>query len=118
MQLMTAAAASRVITAPRVCFIVESGTDVRLVEGLASRFQITIFARRIQGGVEISQEPSASVNMLRGPSSRVQFAIAVLRFLWSGRVKELVPGRSAALPPTWLDAVDFDGSQIEIGVAG
>src|SRR6266516_839323 len=83
MQLTTVAAT--MTRTPRVCFVVESGTDVRLVEGLASRFQVTTFARRIQGGVEISQEPSASVNMLRGPSSRVQFAIALLRFLWSGR---------------------------------
>src|SRR6266581_502613 len=85
MQLMTVAAASHATSAPRVCFIVESGTDVRLVEGLASRFQMTIFARRIQGGVEISQEPCASVKMLRGPSSRVHFAIALVTFLWSGR---------------------------------
>jgi thioredoxin reductase len=40
------------------------------------------------------------------------------RFLWSGRIRRLVPGRSAELPPSWLESVDFDGSQIEIEVAG
>jgi thioredoxin reductase len=40
------------------------------------------------------------------------------RFLWGGHVKHLTPGRSAALRPTWLEAVDFDGSQIEIEVVG
>ena len=69
--------------APRLCFIVESGTDVRLVEGLARRFQVTIFARQIHDGVEISQTPAAPVHTLRGPSSRIRFAVAVAKFLWN-----------------------------------
>jgi thioredoxin reductase len=40
------------------------------------------------------------------------------RLLWSGQVSRLAPGRSAELPPIWLESVDFDGSQIEIGLAG
>src|SRR5437867_2091667 len=67
--------------AHRLCFIVESGTDVRLVEGLARRFQITIIARHIQDGVEISQAPAAPVHTLRGASSRIRFAVAVAKFL-------------------------------------
>ena len=77
----------RLADAPRVCFIVESGTDVRLVEGLAKQFQITVFARRIQGGVEVSQRPSASVKVLRGPASHLKFAVAVFRFLRKHRLK-------------------------------
>ena len=79
---MTQSVASHT-NAHRLCFIVESGTDVRLVEGLASRFQITIFARQIQGGVEISQTPAAPVHTLRGPSSRIRFAVAVAKCLWN-----------------------------------
>src|SRR5437773_8366227 len=69
--------------APHLCFNVESGTDVRLVEGLARRFQVTIFARQIHDGVEISQTPAAPVHTLCGPSSRIRFAVAVAKFLWN-----------------------------------
>jgi hypothetical protein len=41
----------------RLCFIVESGTDVRMVEGLAERFDLSVLARRITDGVEISWPP-------------------------------------------------------------
>jgi glycosyltransferase involved in cell wall biosynthesis len=62
----------------RLCLIVESGTDVRLVEGLAERFDLSILARRIVGGVEISQTPREPVDCLIGPASRSGFA----RFVW------------------------------------
>jgi hypothetical protein len=65
----------------RLCFLVESGTDVRLVEGLAERFDLTILARKIEGGVEISQPPSVPVNMTVGPASRLGFARMVARHL-------------------------------------
>jgi glycosyltransferase involved in cell wall biosynthesis len=61
-----------------LCFIVESGTDVRLVEGLAQRFDLSIVARRIEGGVEISQTPQTAIPILIGPPSRFAFA----RFVW------------------------------------
>ena len=61
----------------RVHFIVESGTDVRLVEGLAQYFDLTVFARRIDTGVEISQPPSPPVSCSVGPSGRMAFARAV-----------------------------------------
>src|SRR5689334_12094568 len=41
---------------PRLLFVVESGTDVRLVEGLARRFRLEILAREIPGGVAINRE--------------------------------------------------------------
>ncbi len=65
----------------RLCFIVESGTDVRLVEGLAERFELQIVARRIAGGVEISQQPTTELRTTVGPSSRVRFAAHVGRHL-------------------------------------
>lgn len=61
-----------------LCFIVESGTDVRLVEGLAQRFDLSIVARRIEGGVEISQTPNTAIPIVVGPDSRLEFA----RFVW------------------------------------
>ena len=65
----------------RLCLIIESGTDVRLVEGLCERFALSIVARRIEGGVEISHQPSRSVTTLVGPSSRLAFALLVFKYL-------------------------------------
>ncbi len=58
----------------RVLFIVESGTDVRLVEGLAQQFELTIIARKIDGGVEISQPPSIKRPIVLGPPGRGKFS--------------------------------------------
>jgi len=68
---------------PRVCFVVESGTDVRLVEGLAEICDLTVLARRIEDGAEISQPPSMPVQINVGPSARPQFALFACRNLWS-----------------------------------
>jgi glycosyltransferase involved in cell wall biosynthesis len=68
-----------------LCFVVESGTDVRLVEGLAERFDVNILARRIGGGVEISHPPSPPVPTAVGPASRFKFAIFVWRHLRAHR---------------------------------
>ena len=59
--------------------VVESGTDVRLVEGLAVRAPLSILARRIPGGVEISHAPSRTVPTVVGPASRTAFARLVWR---------------------------------------
>ena len=40
----------------RVCFIVESGTDVRLVEGLAERVALRVLARDIAKAYYESRE--------------------------------------------------------------
>jgi glycosyltransferase involved in cell wall biosynthesis len=69
----------------RLLLVVESGTDVRLVEGLAERFALTVLARRITGGAEISRPPPPSVAVEVGPASRVAFAGAVLRRLKGAR---------------------------------
>jgi glycosyltransferase involved in cell wall biosynthesis len=63
----------------RVCFVVESGTDVRMVEGLADRFDLAVIARKIKGGVEISHPPAKLIPTILGPSSRMQFARMVWR---------------------------------------
>ena len=65
----------------RVCFVVESGTDVRMVEGLAERFDLIIIARTIKGGVEISHPPRKVIPTILGPPSRTQFARMVWRQL-------------------------------------
>jgi glycosyltransferase involved in cell wall biosynthesis len=66
---------------PRLCFIVESGTDVRLIEGLAERFDLQVLARSIPGGVEISRPPATPVPITVASSSRVRFALIVCQFL-------------------------------------
>jgi glycosyltransferase involved in cell wall biosynthesis len=63
----------------RVCFVVDSGTDVRLAEGLAERVDLTILARRIRGGREISQAPSRPIDVEVGPAGHVAFALFVAR---------------------------------------
>lgn len=68
-----------------LCFVVESGTDVRLVEGLARRFALTVIARRIEGGVEISRTPAVTVPVEVGPASRIKFALFVWRHLLAHR---------------------------------
>jgi glycosyltransferase involved in cell wall biosynthesis len=69
----------------RLCLIVESGTDVRLVEGLAQDFDLTVLARKIEGGVEVSHPPRVAVPVIVGPSSRSGFAAFIARFLWRRR---------------------------------
>ena len=39
------------------------------------------------------------------------------RTLWSGRLRRLVPGRSAALPHAWAAAVDPDGGPVSVRLA-
>ncbi len=66
---------------PRLCFVVESGTDVRLVEGLAGRVDLTIAARRLEDGAEISRIPRCAFEMALGPASRAAFGRFVHSFL-------------------------------------
>jgi glycosyltransferase involved in cell wall biosynthesis len=63
----------------RVCFVVDSGTDVRLAEGLGERVELMILARRIQGGREISQAPRRPLDVEVGPSGHMAFALFVAR---------------------------------------
>lgn len=59
---------------PRVCFVVESGTDVRMVDGLSAFGDVTVIARRIVNGVEISRSPRSAARIEVGPSSFPGFA--------------------------------------------
>ena len=59
---------------PRVCFVVESGTDVRLVDGFSAISDLTVLARRIVGGVEINRPPASSAAIEVGPASFSGFA--------------------------------------------
>ncbi len=66
----------------RVCFIVESGTDVRMVEGMAEHFELSILARKIEGGAEINHPPASRVETVVGPASRAAFTRTVLAYLF------------------------------------
>lgn len=56
-----------------LCFVVESGTDVRMVEGLAECFNLTILHRKLDRPF-ISQPTSAKFTLLAGPTSRAKFS--------------------------------------------
>ncbi len=82
----------------RLLFVVESGTDVRLVQGLAEGFELSIVARKIEGGAEISQPTDAKLDMTLGPAGRALFASYVFRQLLRRRDVDavLVQGYSLA----------------------
>lgn len=65
----------------RLCFVVESGTDVRMVEGLAQRTELTLLAREVNEGRTISQPTSTHFTLWTGPSSFVRFAWFAFRTL-------------------------------------
>lgn len=69
----------------RVLFVVESGTDVRMIEGLSEIAELTVLARRIERGREISQHTSAPFCRIIGPSSRIGFGKLVFRTLLESR---------------------------------
>jgi glycosyltransferase involved in cell wall biosynthesis len=70
---------------PRVLFVVDSGTDVRLVESLAERTTLRILARRLPGGHEISQPTAAPIEMEIGPAGHAAFSVFAARRLWALR---------------------------------
>lgn len=70
---------------PRVWFVVESGTDVRLVDGLAARYDTTILARTILGGAAVNGTPANGARVLAGPHQRVAFAVWAARRILFGR---------------------------------
>jgi len=69
----------------RVAFVVESGTDVRLLEGLIKRLELEVVARKIANGVEISQAPSFAIPVTVGPSGRLKFGYFVAKYLFARR---------------------------------
>src|SRR4051794_6429556 len=69
----------------RVFFVVESGTDVRIVEKLRERVNLTLLARKIPGGVEVSQPISNFPSLYVFPSSRIRSAASIFLHLWRER---------------------------------
>jgi glycosyltransferase involved in cell wall biosynthesis len=69
----------------RLWLIVESSVDVRLVDGLAEAFDVTVVARIVKGGVEVSRPPSAVVRVVRSGPSHAWFAWRVLIALLTAR---------------------------------
>src|ERR671913_2182666 len=65
----------------RVCFVVDSGTDVRLADGLAEGTTLRILARKQPSGREISQPSRHALNVETGPAGHAAFAVFVLRRL-------------------------------------
>lgn len=68
-----------------LCFVVESGTDVRLVDGIAECFNLTILARRITGGCEVNYAPELPVSVIKGSASRLKFAVQVWKHIYARR---------------------------------
>lgn len=66
-----------------VCFVVESGTDARMLEGLAARVDLTALVRQVPGGRAVSQ--STSVSIEQRSSSRLVFTSEVFRWLLTHR---------------------------------
>lgn len=66
---------------PRVCFVVDSGTDVRLADGLAERTSVRILARTLPSGREISQPSRQELRVELGPAGHAAFAVFVFRRL-------------------------------------
>lgn len=84
---------------PRLWFVVESGTDVRLVDGMAAFAEVTVLARRVPGGVEISRPARAGVVVRVGPPALGAFAAHVFRAIRAEREQidfVLVQGYGAA----------------------
>lgn len=69
----------------RCCLVIESGTDVRLVEGIAAQFDVKVLARRIVGGREINHSPVPPVELSVGPSGRLGFAWYTFRHVCRDR---------------------------------
>jgi glycosyltransferase involved in cell wall biosynthesis len=72
---------------PRVAFVVETDTDVRLVEGMSERFDLTLIGRAVGGRVRVSQQHDEAIRVVAGPSSRIAFAYLVIRRLLESRGK-------------------------------
>ncbi len=64
----------------QLCFIVETGTDVRLVEGMASIFDLCVIYRQTNRSF-ISQSTKSEFQKLGGPDSRIEFSRFVAQYL-------------------------------------
>lgn len=62
-------------------FVIESGTDIRMIEGLARRFDLEIVFRKAKGGREINHPFRGKITSNAGPSSRVAFFFWLFGYL-------------------------------------
>ncbi len=62
----------------RMLFVLESGTDVRMVNGLAGEFSLTVVFRRLPQGREINYPSDVPTTVRPGPASRLAFAAWLL----------------------------------------
>lgn len=78
-----------IVPVPRIVyFIADSGTDARLIEGLAATVTLRVLVRAIPGGRAISQPTPVPVTV--AGSGRIGFAWLVLRTLLQDRTCDVV----------------------------
>lgn len=70
---------------PRLLFVVDSGTDVRLADGLAGGTSLRILARGLPSGREISRPSRQHLDVEVGPSGHAAFALFAFRRLLVSR---------------------------------
>jgi glycosyltransferase involved in cell wall biosynthesis len=69
----------------RVCFVVDSGTDVRLADSLAERTSLLVLARTLASGREISQPSHRPLRIERGPAGHLAFALFTMHRIFALR---------------------------------
>ena len=74
----------------RMCFVVESGTDVRMIEEFSQRYGLTVLVRRIRNGVAVSHSPEGIAKVVEYPPSRLLFGWHVFRRLFFAREFDVV----------------------------
>lgn len=63
-----------------LCFIIETGTDFRLIEGMTEKFELTLVNRCIDKNA-ISQTTDAKFSSVVGPKSRLKYSSFVFQYL-------------------------------------
>ena len=65
----------------RLCFVVEVTTDVRMVDGLGSQFDLTVLGKSTLGRKITNHPPSVDYKEVLLPANRGSFGPAVFRHL-------------------------------------
>lgn len=64
-----------------LCFICENSTDIRLVEGLAGKFKLTILGRNFSDRHIVNHPSRMPVEIILGPNSRLKFVFFIWKYL-------------------------------------
>jgi glycosyltransferase involved in cell wall biosynthesis len=64
-------------------FVVESGTDIRLVEGLDRHFNLEVICRDIRNGFHLNWKPRPDLPVKVGPAGRLSFGSFLVRELFA-----------------------------------